>query len=222
MEKEVDNQIDNGNFSVIPRSKVPTGSRVFHLQLTNVLILLQCQRKAILVRCVGWDIIYYTPGRRECGSELISLTVWKFLSMLHSPEIGIRKTLNSKISTWIHHPLLCTESEYTGLSYTLREAIPLMSLLDELKEHGFPVDQTKATVQCTVFKDNSGAIEIATNHKWRPRTKHLNCRLHHLWSYIPHRISVQHIPMDKQPPDILTKPVDQITLQQLQSWLMGW
>ena len=41
-----------------------------------------------------------------------------------------------------------------------------MSLLDELKERGFPVDQTKATVQCKVFKDNSGAIEIATNHKW--------------------------------------------------------
>ena len=25
MEKEINNQIDNGNFSVIPRSKVPTG-----------------------------------------------------------------------------------------------------------------------------------------------------------------------------------------------------
>ena len=97
-----------------------------------------------------------------------------------------------------------------------------MSLLDELKEYGFPVDQTKATVQCKVFEDNSGAIEIATNHKWRPRTKHLNCRLHHFWSYIPHRSSVQHIPMDKQPAYILTKTVDQITLQQHRSWLMGW
>ena len=74
------------------------------------------------------------------------------------------------------------ESEYTGLSYALCEAIPLMSLLDELKECGFSVDQTKATVQCKVFEDNSGAIEIATNHKWRPRTKHLNCPLHHFWS----------------------------------------
>ena len=105
------------------------------------------------------------------------------------------------------------ESEYTGLSYALREAIPLMSLLDELKERGFPVDQTKATVQCKVFEDNSGAIETATNHKWRPRTKHLNCRLHHFWSYVPHHISVQHIPMDRQPTDILTKAMDQITLQ---------
>ena len=44
--------------------------------------------------------------------------------------------------------LSSTESEYTGLSYALREAIPLMSLLDESKEKGFPVDQTKATIQC--------------------------------------------------------------------------
>ena len=105
------------------------------------------------------------------------------------------------------------ESEYTRLSYALHEAILLMSLLDELKEHGFPVDQTKATVQCNVFEDNSGAIEISTNHKWRPWTKHLNCRLHHFWSYVPRHISVQHIQTDKQPADILTKAMDQMTLQ---------
>ena len=88
-----------------------------------------------------------------------------------------------------------------------------MSLLDKLKERGFPVDQTSASVQCKVFEDNSCAIKIVTNLKWRPQTKHLNCCLHHFWSYVQHRISVQHIPRDKQPADILTKAVDQITLQ---------
>ena len=117
--------------------------------------------------------------------------------------------------------LSSTESEYTGLSYALREAIPLMTLLEELKEQGFPVDKTKASIQCKVFEDNSGAIEIATNHKWRPRTKHLNCRLHHFWSYVPHSISIQHIPTDKQPADILTKAVDHSTLHRHCSWLMG-
>ena len=118
--------------------------------------------------------------------------------------------------------LSSTKSEYTELSYALREAIPLMALLEELKEQGFPVDQTKALIQCKVFEDNSGAIENATNHKWRPRTKHLNCRLHHFWSYVPHSISIQHIPTDKQPADILTKAVDQSTLHRHCSWLLGW
>ena len=97
-----------------------------------------------------------------------------------------------------------------------------MTLLKELKEHGFPVDKTKASVQCKVFEDNSGAIEIATNHKWWPRTKHLNCHLHHFWSYVPNSISIQHIPMDKQPADMLTKAVDHSTLSRHRSWLMGW
>ena len=118
--------------------------------------------------------------------------------------------------------LSSTESEYTGLSYALCEAIPLMTLLEELKEQGFPVDKTKASIQCKVFEDNSGAIEIATNLKRHPRTKQLNCRLHHFWSYIPHSISIQHIPTNKQPADILTKMVDQSTLHQHRSWLMGW
>ena len=115
-----------------------------------------------------------------------------------------------------------TESEYTGLSYALREAILLMTLLEELKEQDHPVDKTKASIQCNVFADHSGVIEIATNHKWRPSPKHYNCGLHHFWSYVPHSISIQHIPTDKQPADILTKAVDQSTLHRHRSWLMGW
>ena len=35
--------------------------------------------------------------------------------------------------------LSSTESEYTGLSYALRDAIPIMELLKELKSEGFPI-----------------------------------------------------------------------------------
>ena len=70
-----------------------------------------------------------------------------------------------------------TEAEYTGLSYALREVIPLMELLKEMKEKVFDVLDHKVKVHCRVFEDNSGAIEMAVVHKWRPRTKHLakNC-----------------------------------------------
>ena len=143
------------------------------------------------------------------------------------PQTGYRDTVRSRhVYTILYYgcPLIwksqlqteivlsSTESEYTGLSYALRKAIPLLSLLDKLQEQGFPVVKTKATTQCKVFEDNSGAIEIATNHKWHPRNKHLNCHLHDFWSYVPHCISIQHIPTDKQPADILTKAMDQITL----------
>ena len=34
--------------------------------------------------------------------------------------------------------LSSTESEYTGLSYALRDAIPIMELLKEMQAHGIP------------------------------------------------------------------------------------
>ena len=59
-----------------------------------------------------------------------------------------------------------TEAEYTGLSYALRDAIPLMELLKELKKAGFPVTSHQAQVHCKVFEDNSGAVELAREKKY--------------------------------------------------------
>ena len=80
--------------------------------------------------------------------------------------------------------LSSTESKYTGLSYALRDAIPIMRLMKEMKRHGFPIHTPHARVLCHVFEDNSGALEMARIHKYRPRTKHLNVRLHHFRHYV--------------------------------------
>ena len=47
--------------------------------------------------------------------------------------------------------LSTTEAEYTGLSYALREVIPLMELLKEMKEKGFDVldHKVKSTAECS-------------------------------------------------------------------------
>ena len=58
------------------------------------------------------------------------------------------------------------ESEYAGLSYSLRDAMPIMNVLKEMKERGFPVPTAKAAVHCKVFEDNSGALETAKVHKF--------------------------------------------------------
>ena len=99
-----------------------------------------------------------------------------------------------------------TESEYTGLSYALRDAIPIMNLLKEMKANGFPIQSAMPKVHCKVFEDNTGALEIAKIHKYRPRTKHLNCRLHHFPSYVDDtkEISIHKIDTKEQPADYLT------------------
>jgi hypothetical protein len=80
--------------------------------------------------------------------------------------------------------LSLTKSEFTGLSYAIQGAIPIMRLFEEMKEIGYPMIRTaKSKVHCKVFEDNTGELEIARISKFRPRTKHLNNRLHFFWSY---------------------------------------
>jgi hypothetical protein len=119
--------------------------------------------------------------------------------------------------------LSTTESEYTGLSYALRSAIPIMEQLKEMKEHGFRIKTAVPKIHCRVFEDNSGALEIAKTHKYRPRTKHINVKLHHFRSYVNRKeISIRPISTLDQLADYPTKPVNQETLVKLRKRVMGW
>lgn len=119
--------------------------------------------------------------------------------------------------------LSSTESEYTGLSYALREAIPLMGLLQEMKEHGFPVHSTQSQVHCRVFEDNSGALEMAKIHKYRPRTKHLCVKLHHFRDYVVQKkISIHPIDTLEQLADCLTKPLNEKLHVKHRKTVLGW
>ena len=119
--------------------------------------------------------------------------------------------------------LSSTESEYTGLSYALRDGIPMMEILKEMKGLNFPIRSTTPQVHCKVFEDNSGAMEIAKTHKFRPRTKHLNVKLHHFRDYVTRKeITIHSISTTEQLADYLTKPVNESILQKLRHTVMGW
>jgi hypothetical protein len=119
--------------------------------------------------------------------------------------------------------LSTTESEYTGLSYALRDAIPIIELLKEMKMRGYPISTAQAKVHCRVFEDNSGALEMAKVHKYRPRTKHLNIRLHHFRDYVErHEISIHAIATEDQPADYLTKALNETQLAKHRQTVMGW
>lgn len=119
--------------------------------------------------------------------------------------------------------LSSTESEITGLSYSLRDAIPIMNLFQEMMAMGMPVATSMARVHCRVFEDNTGALEIAKVAKYRPRTKHLNIRLHHFRSYVDEgQISIHKIDTLEQPADILTKPLNAKAFGKFRKMIMGW
>jgi hypothetical protein len=134
---------------------------------------------------------------------------------------GCPITWASKMQTEI--ALSSTESEYIGLSHTLRSVIPLMELIKELKSKGVAIIRDHPQIHCKLFEDNSGAIELAKVPKMRPRTKHINVKYHHFREYVENNeISINKIDTLDQPADILTKPVNEVLLKKHRLTIMGW
>jgi hypothetical protein len=78
-------------------------------------------------------------------------------------------------------------------------------------------------IDCKLFEDNSGAIELANVPKMRPRTKHINVKYHHFRDYVENEdISINKIDTADQPADMLTKPVNQPVLAKHRYTVMGW
>jgi hypothetical protein len=127
----------------------------------------------------------------------------------------------SKMQTEV--ALSTTEAEYVALSTALRECMPLMQLIKELQAHGFDLIEDKPKVHCRVFEDNSGALIMATEHKARPRTKHLNVKYHHFRDHVVRgEISVHAIGTTLQCADLLTKPLNEVDTKRHRKFIQGW
>jgi hypothetical protein len=127
----------------------------------------------------------------------------------------------SKLQTEI--ALSSTESEYVALSQSLREVLPLMELVTELKTAGFDVPGANPQVHCTAFEDNNGALEMAQTPKMRPRTKHLNIKYHHFREAVRMgKVSIRSVKTLDQIADIFTKPLGFDLFVKFRKLIMGW
>ena len=109
------------------------------------------------------------------------------------------------------------------MSQSLRDVLPIMFLIQEMKEKGFQVICTQPYVYCKVFEDNAGAIEIAKVPKMRPRAKHLNIKYHRFREEVKKgTVSIYHVGTKDQIADIFTKPLDESLFKSLRVKVMGW
>ena len=127
---------------------------------------------------------------------------------------------HSKLQTQV--ALSTTEAEYIALSQSLRDTIPIINLLRELKEHGFTDTDPVPKIHCKVFEDNSGALELAKAPKMRPRTKHIALKYHHFRSFVGNIISIHYIETTEQVADIFTKALNDNQFCKLRLYLNGW
>ena len=121
------------------------------------------------------------------------------------------------------HCLSTTEAEYISLSVALRQVIPVMDLLEEMRAQGIVPEQHIPHVFCKVFEDNSGALEMARTPKMRPRTKHINVAYHHFRWHVAHgKIIIHAISTDDQIADLWTKPLSVELCRKFTQLAFGW
>lgn len=134
---------------------------------------------------------------------------------------GCPVTWSSKLQTQI--ALSSCEAEYICLSQALREAIPMMTLVQELKDRDFLDQFSPPKVHCKAFEDNSGCVEMATVHKMRPRTKHINITYHHFREAVRNKlVTIHQVRTTEQLADIFTKPLAQNLFVKFRKRIMGW
>jgi hypothetical protein len=130
------------------------------------------------------------------------------------------------------------KAEYFALSQSLRDVIPLITLLKARRRTSqhthkevnvvFPVHVKTPTFVCKVHEDNQSCITVATSQKFSPQTKHIACRdrsvRHHFCSFIKdRRIKISYCRTTDQKADILTEPLaDDLFFKLRYSMLCGW
>jgi hypothetical protein len=70
------------------------------------------------------------------------------------------------------------------MSRALRDVIPVMNLLQQMREQNFKVICIETYVYCKMFEDNAGSLEIVRLPKLCPRTKHINVCYHHFCKHM--------------------------------------
>jgi hypothetical protein len=119
--------------------------------------------------------------------------------------------------------LSTTEAKYIALSTALRDVIAVIHLLEDLRLQAFHIFHPTPKITCRTFEDNKSCIEIATNHKTRPRTKHLSVRLHHFRSHVIKKtITIKQISTKEQIADMFTNPLPRSQFTKLRNRLMTW
>ena len=115
-----------------------------------------------------------------------------------------------------------TESEYIALRQSLRDVIPIMELLKELTTH-MSIGQVSPVINCTVFEDNNGALELANLPRMRPRTRHIATKYYFFRSYVSSgEIKVKCVSTRDQIADVFTKPLPEPAFKYLRMKLLGW
>ena len=103
--------------------------------------------------------------------------------------------------------LSTAEADYIELSSSLRQVLPLMTMMEGINEL-FPLLISKPNFFCKLHEDNQSCIKMATGTKFSPKTKHIALKYHHFRSHVKYgRVDIHYRPNGEKIADLLTKPL---------------
>jgi hypothetical protein len=114
-------------------------------------------------------------------------------------------------------------AEYTALSYSLRELLPLKEVVKEIATKLGYGAAVQARTHSTIFEDNMGALILANKPHDTPRSKFYALKLHHFREHVQNG-SVVVVKVDSRinPADGFTKGLDKIKFRTFCYLLMRW
>ena len=93
-----------------------------------------------------------------------------------------------------------------------------MGILKEAREQGLDIDYLPPNVHCTMFKDNSSALDLTRLPKIC--TKHINQLFHHFREHVERQDII--MLTEHQIADILNKPLAEAAFTHHRKAIIGW
>ena len=104
-----------------------------------------------------------------------------------------------------------TEAEFMAASFAAKETVWLRQLLHDLERHYIDPDERNVLLATVMYGDNTGSNDLTRNPKHHQRTKHIEVIYHFTREKIElNEISVEHVPTDNMPAEILTKSLSHV------------
>ena len=118
--------------------------------------------------------------------------------------------------------LSITEAEYIALLQSIRDLLPIKNIMEYLNEF-INFLSKQINIYSTIFEDNTGALYLAVELKYRPRTKHICLKYHHFCQYDKNKtITIKVISTNEQQAEIFTKPLLLDKFRKFRKDIMGW
>lgn len=140
-----------------------------------------------------------------------------YIIMLGGCPLVWKSQLQTEIS------LSTLESEYAGLSQSMRTLLPIRRLLIEVTTALELTSTLRSSIHCRVFEDNNGALLLATKQRITSRTKYFLVKWHFFWSHVRNgEVDVEKVDTKEQRADYLTKGLVRELFEIIRALVQGW